>query len=227
VKYDDYVREGLSALENVFAKPEPDDPVLGPAAESAALIYACAGPGLDEAQWRVVARAAATEGDEAVWVSSLERATRYTDSLGFGTLDQELLSVTENWRLPLDGFDQYAATRFRNGSLSHALHSPNGRWAMLVHYDSYAVVAGRHRLVETILDDFPVHDSGWLGESSENARASVGTWLRDRREFRKRLRVEPEPNPWELRLVRTIYGAERARELLVANGWADFAPPDA
>jgi hypothetical protein len=215
--YREYLREGMPALRAVFSQPDPAETVLAPGVEHAAILYPVTS--LSPAQRQVIVMAAASGGDDAAWLTVLDRRTGSSSRTGSGTLhvsDQDLLSLTENWLLSLDAFDHYDTLNVEG--LDHAVHSISGRWAVLVSYEGHAVVGGEKRFVSDVLDLFP------LDAPSATGRSSVENWLRDMRELWDALRgSETGLNAWVPRLARNVYGERGSRELLIANGWADFA----
>jgi hypothetical protein len=219
--YRQYLQEGMPALRAVFSETDPAEAFLASGVEDAAILYPVTS--LSPEQRQVIVGAAASVGDDAAWLTVLDRRTASSSTTDRGTLhvsDQDLLSLTENWLLSFDAFDHYDTLKVEGRD--HAVHSISGRWAVLISYEGHAVVGGERRFVSDVLDLFPV------GAPGAAAGSSVEDWLRDMRELWVALRgSETGLNPWVPKLARNIYGEGGSRELLLANGWADFAadPP--
>ena len=212
--YEEYEREGLPWLTAVFADANPNEPVFAEGVQEAAIFYP-AMP-LTARQLDAVGAAAANVGDDALYLTMLERSTSFRSTDGLQVGDPELISLTENWLLPLDDLRQYTGTN-ATASIEHALHSPRGRWAVVVSHMDHGVVAGDSAFVQELLDKLSGSDEGIA------ARSSVESWLRDMRDLHESLQ-RAEFASWVPRLALSVYGPERGRALLSANGWQDFEP---
>lgn len=211
--YEEYKSEGLPWLNAVFADADPNAPVFAAAVEEAAIFYP-AMP-LTPGQLDAVGAAAANAGDDALYLTMLERsAGSFSGTDGLGVGDSELMSLTENWLLPPHDLRQYAETNAA-ASIEHALHSPRGRWAVVVSHMDHGVIAGHSAFVQDLLDKLPGGDEGIT------ARSSVQSWLRDMRDLHESLQ-RVEAASWVPRLALNVYGPDRGRALLSANGWEDF-----
>jgi hypothetical protein len=214
--YEAYARNGLPALQAVFVDTDPAEATLERGIERAAVVYPASPLSLD--QLDAIRHAAASVGDQAAYLTMLEYRTShqgYQD--GLMITDRSLLSLTENWLLPLSQLEHYESVDGVQAVLDHALHSAQGHWGMLMSHEGHAVVAGTAAFVEPLLDSFPV-------EGRLEARSSVGRWLEDTRGLWDVMGGSGSGlRAWEPTLTLHVYGDAHGRDLLRAHGWIDFA----
>jgi hypothetical protein len=214
--YEEYRLEGLPRLAAVFATPDPYEPVVAGGVEKAAIIYPVAP--LSLGQRHAIAAAAARAGDDSLYLTMLERRDGcYRSKDGLRRTEPDLMSLTENWLLPLDDTEQYEQTNAARVGLDHALHSPNGRWAVLVCHEGHAVVGGDAAFMRAAFESFPFDEEGLTVDTS------VKYWLTDMRGLADSLGGR-ETSAWVPKLTLTIYGAERGGALLSATGWTSVTP---
>jgi hypothetical protein len=138
--------QAVSAFESVFATGNPYRCPFQPSVTSRALVYPTAGFLLSEAHFAALGAAAATVGDERVFVTDVE----LWDDVRLAVDRRQFLEITlDDYRayaLPPDDLGVYKIVQ-------HAIYSPQGAWGLLISDMRHGILGGPDAFIQTFTNE--------------------------------------------------------------------------
>ena len=183
----------------MIAKVDPSHEFFTEAASARGILFPVR-YSLDGAQFEALRVAATAVGDtDGFYVHSIERALR----LPARPTDPE------DWWIALDDYGSYQQAV--GHALENLLHSPRGRWAVVILQSDVAVVGGTPEFVDALLASWPsIADEGEIVGPTRQ----VWAYLRQLARVRSSAKMGDAVPDWLPQFLRHVYDHEETQQLL-------------
>jgi hypothetical protein len=183
---EDFAREAKPVYEHVFATGNPFESPFTSVLESRMILFPVHYM-METSLARAITKASAQLNENSFYLSVLERPT-----------DEEH-DRPYHWHIGFSEFEQYRSLGYPF-VLENAVYSDRGTWGLMFSHERHAVLGGPAEFVQVVAQELPK-----LTDQVENF---VETWKKNQ----KRLGSKVD---WLPRLLKHVYGDERAQDMLV------------
>lgn len=185
----EYNQKAEKAFRTVFKVYGPFGELFTPLISERTLIYP-AWYSLTESQLQALVQAVKSVGDDAFYLSLLERIQDPDEA--------------QHWFIPLDDVETYRSVPWPVRGLENALYSPTGRWGIKFTMDQYAIVGGSRIFMDTLFAHLSISVDEQAHKFLLDHKPDQDTSDHDLR--------------WLTGFLTNLYGQAKARKMLLEIG---------